>query len=77
MKLKWAIGINEDVDLLNHTVLMGWVERQSNGYATFVAGTLERTRLPCEEAEYATLREAMRALKGTVSVILIGRAHGL
>ena len=74
MKLKWAIGINEDVDLLNHTVLMGWVERCSNGYTTFVAST---TRLPCEEAEYATLREAMRALKGTISVILIGRGYGL
>jgi hypothetical protein len=41
-----------------------------------IAGTLYGGVLPCEEVQYVTLRKAMRALKETVTVLLIGRSYG-
>ncbi|CAB4123514.1 hypothetical protein UFOVP48_17 [uncultured Caudovirales phage] len=44
----------------------GWIE-------VGIAGLLHTGIMPCEEARYYSLRAAMRALKETVVVLLIGR----
>ena len=45
-------------------------------YEVGIAGVLHKGALPCEEVRYVTLRQAMRALRETVVVLLIGREYG-
>jgi hypothetical protein len=45
-------------------------------YRVHIAQALSGEKLDCEHAEYVTLRKAMRALKETVTVLLIGRSYG-
>ena len=45
-------------------------------YRVHIAQALSEEKLDCEHAEYVTLRQAMRALKTTVTVLLIGREYG-
>lgn len=62
----------------------GWVEvlddyglEQPRGYHVWIATKLTRASMPCEEEDYVSLRKAMRALRTTVIVLLIGRKHGV
>jgi hypothetical protein len=61
--------------------ILGWVIPKGWDGGSWVeasiAGKLTRDVMPCEEQEYPTLRQAMRALKATVIVLLIGRAYGV
>ena len=41
-----------------------------------IAGMLHKGVLPCEKEVYTSLRPAMRALKETVTILLIGRDYG-
>lgn len=45
-------------------------------YKVEVSGHLSQGIMPCEKQEFVTLRKAMRALKETVTVLLIGRGYG-
>ena len=45
-------------------------------YRVNISMRLSEEKLDCERMEFVTLREAMRALKATVTVLLIGRAYG-
>ena len=45
-------------------------------YKVEVSALLRQRLMPCEKKEYVTLRKAMRALKETVTVLLIGRGYG-
>lgn len=45
-------------------------------YNVRIRSILTTETLDCELVEYATLRKAMRALKTTVTVLLIGRGYG-
>jgi len=77
MALEWMTGDpNGDVDLRRDKQLAGWVRYREGHYEAKVASTIAPELMPCENAKYVTLREAMRALKGTVAVILIGRDYG-
>ena len=60
MPKRWRFSHEEDT---------GWIE-------VGIAGILHANTLPCEEVRYYSLRSAMRALKETVTVLLIGRSYG-
>jgi hypothetical protein len=45
-------------------------------YKVEVSALLRQRLMPCEKQEFVTLRKAMRALKETVTVLLIGRGYG-
>jgi len=76
MELKWVQGGGDDVDLLNDGRLAGWVDGDDHPYEVHIAYSLSGDMMPCEETEFVTLRQAMRALKETVTVLLIGREYG-
>mgnify|MGYP003653951786 CR=1 FL=1 len=76
MRLKWTNGGGGDVDLFNDGRLAGWVDGEVRPYEVHISYSLASDMMPCENAEYVTLREAMRALKETVVVLLIGREYG-
>ena len=76
MELRWGRGGGRDVDLFNDGRLAGWVDRDDHPYEVHIVYSLAGDMLPCENAEYVTLRQAMRALKETVTVLLIGRGYG-
>jgi len=46
-------------------------------YTVHILVHLSPDLMDCEELEYVSLRKAMRALKETVTVLLIGRAYGV
>lgn len=76
MRLKWTNGGGGDVDLFNDGRLVGWVDGDVHPYEVHIAHSLSNDMMPCENAEYVTLRQAMRALKATVVILLIGREYG-
>ena len=89
MKFKWTF--NERKDLIELSPVgpdlklysYGWIEPQTDydgktsGYRVWISTNLARDPMPCEKQEYPTLRQAMRALKETVTILLIGRAYGV
>ena len=76
MRLKWVQGGGDDVDLFNDGRLVGWIDGDDRPYEVHIVHSLANDMMPCENAEYVTLRQAMRALKETVTVLLIGRDYG-
>ena len=80
MGLEWVRDIEDfstDLNLLNSGKLAGWVRPNPlGGYSVFLSSTIAPQTLPCEEATFVTLREAMRTAKAIVTVILIGREYG-
>ena len=74
MQLKWTRGDCGDIDLLNCGKLAGWVQGREGYYDVCVSVNLAVELMPCEDRTFVTLRPAMRALKETVVVLLIGRA---
>jgi hypothetical protein len=46
-------------------------------YAVHILINLSVELMPCEDVEFVSLRQAMRALKETVTVLLIGKAYEL
>ena len=44
-------------------------------YRVHIAQTLTVDMMPCEKENFVTLRQAMRAMRETVTVLLIGRAY--
>ena len=44
-------------------------------YTAHVLINLSAELMPCEDVEFVSLRKAMRALKETVTVLLIGKAY--
>ena len=79
MELRWKKAPDyPDLDLFDGDEFVGWIEARAQGlYAVQVVGTLSNTTMPCEEEYFVSLRKAMRALKDTVTVLLIGRKHGV
>ena len=75
MRLKWKRGGGRDVDLFNDGRLAGWVARDDHPYEVNLSYSLSGDMMPCENAKYVTLRQAMRALRETVVVLLIGRGY--
>ena len=60
---------------------LGWIMPNAElgthqWFKVSISALLSATYLPCEEVKYVTLREAMRALKGAATVLLIGRGYG-
>jgi hypothetical protein len=51
--------------------------KKKHTYTVHVLVNLSAEMMHCEEVEYVSLRKAMRALKETVTVLLIGRGYGL
>ena len=76
MRLEWRRGHGKDVDLFNDGRLAGWVNRDDHPYEVHIAHSLAKDMMPCENVRYVTLRQAMRALKETVVILLIGREYG-
>ena len=79
MRLEWVRDgkdFDDDLDLLDSGTLAGWVRPHPHGgYSVFLASTIAPQTMPCEEVSYVTLRDAMRAAKAVVTVLLIGRAY--
>jgi len=76
MELSWAKCASGDIDLYNGPKVTGWIEHRAGGrYSVHIKFYLSEDEMPCEETAYATLREAMRALKSTVTVLMIGRGY--
>ena len=80
MGLKWerdSEDFSTDLNLLSSGKLAGWVRpHPSEGYSVFLSSTIAPQTMPCEEAKYVTLLEAMRTAKAIVTVLLIGRGYG-
>jgi hypothetical protein len=80
MELKWTRDKdNDDINLhyLDKDRLVGWIRRFSDGqYNVSVSSALGLEVWSCEEQKFVTLRQAMRALKETVTVLLVGRSYG-
>lgn len=77
MQLKWLIDdADGDVNLLTYGLLAGWVRYMDGHYEVRISSAIAKDLMPCEEQNFVTLREAMRALKETVTVVLIGRGYG-
>ena len=75
MELEW-VRDKPDIDLYYEDDLVGWVRYHSDGpYTVTVSGCFGIATHPCEDQKYVTLREAMRALKATATVLLIGGHH--
>ena len=64
-----------DVDLLTYGLLAGWVRYMDGHYEVRIHSAIAKDRMPCEEQNFVTLRPAMRALKETVTILLIGREY--
>ena len=77
MELKWRKNDAFNVDLFNDGRLAGWVDSEVHPYEVHIAYSLANDMMPCEEVKYVTLRQAMRALKETVVILLIGRGYGI
>ena len=89
MKFKWRFNVRKDLISLEpadpnlDVYAYGWVEPQIDydgntlGYHVWIATNLTQSVMPCEEQDYVSLRKAMRALKETVTVLLIGEAYGV
>lgn len=81
MELKW-MKRGENTLALTGTLkgvhrTLGWVlPRLGNYYKVEIAGYISLSQMPCEDQHYVTLRDAMRATKATVTVLLIGRGYG-
>jgi len=76
MALEWMTGDPDgDVDLLINKQLAGWVRYMDGHYEVRISSAIAKDLMPCEEQNFVTLREAMRALKATVTVLLIGREY--
>jgi hypothetical protein len=75
MELKWKNGGGGDIELFNCGRLVGWVDGDAQPYEVHIPFSLAGDMMPCENAKYVTLRQAMRALKETVVVLLIGRGY--
>ena len=76
MELKWRAGPGKDLDLWANGKFIAWVDGVARPYEVRITYTLAGDMMPCEEAKYVTLRQAMRALKETVTILLIGREYG-
>ena len=84
MELKWEQRSEGPITLTvvfkGKEETLGWVLRRKvvhiDWYEVGIAGHVQADVMPCEDARYVTLRKAMRALKETVTVLLIGRGHG-
>jgi len=89
MNFKWRFNARKDLIALEPTdpdvkvYSYGWIGPQTDydgktsGYRAWISTNLARDSMPCEEVEYVSLRKAMRALKETVTVLLIGRGYGV
>ena len=90
MDLKWEKRSHDTIALTgmfeDGITTLGWVmPKYANRYVGHgqekwlevgIAGSLNLGTMPCEEQRFVTLRPAMRALKETVTVLLIGRGYG-
>ena len=76
MELRWGRGGGRDVDLFNDGRLAGWVDGDVHPYEVHISYSVSGDMMPCENAKYVTLRQAMRSLKETVVILLIGREYG-
>jgi hypothetical protein len=92
MKLKWKWSVNgSELGLYtpNGLFTIGYIEsfeheyhykgESSKGqhYEIWISPRFSEANMPCEETKYASLRDAMRALKETATVLVIGRGYGL
>ena len=87
MELKWEKRDKHTIALTGvlkgKDRTLGWVmpkRRNFNSEAVDwcevgIAGMLHKGVMPCEGTKFITVRQAMRALKETVTVLLIGRGH--
>ena len=76
MELEWKHSVGNDVDLFNDGKFVAWVDGDVRPYRVQITYTLAGDMMPCENAEYVTLRQAMRALRETVTILLIGESYG-
>lgn len=92
MELKWRwdrTGSELELYSLQHSGRLGYIEAFEKEYHSKTDHTkrlvyevnvsvfLHEGHMHCEEVDYVSLRKAMRALKETVTVLLIGEAYGV
>jgi hypothetical protein len=92
MELKWkwddsgqeiylvTPGINRRhgyIEPVGETSYVNGEHTERTVYNVHILIHLSADLMDCEEVEYVSLRKAMRALKETVTVLLIGRSYGL
>ena len=75
MRLEWKQGGGDDVDLFDDGRLVGWIDGDNHPYEVHITYNLSNDMMPCEKTKFVTLRPAMRALRETVTILLIGRAY--
>lgn len=89
MKLEWVKRSNDTLALTGtlkgKEYTFGWLMPKrwsfnetgyvADWYEVGIAGMLHKGVMPCEDERYVTVRQAMRALHETVTVLLIGRGH--
>ena len=75
MDLKWEKDAGHGVDLYENGRCVGWIDCSIYPYEVHIPVRVTSYTMPCEETKYVTLRKAMRALKETVTVLLIGRGY--
>jgi len=81
MEFSWGRDYKDDICLYVNDIKgiideLGWVIRVGDRYEVTIGFELSPDRMPCEREGYPTLRHAMRALKTTVTVLLIGGHYG-
>ena len=76
MGLEWRRGGGRDLDLWANGKFIAWIDGVARPYEVHIIYTLAGDVMPCEGVKYVTLRQAMRSLKETVVILLIGREYG-
>ena len=89
MELKWRWDkTGTELELHNRFGRLGYIEAFEKEYHyktehtkrvvynVQISSHLSIETMDCEKQEYVTLRKAMRALKETVTVLIIGRSYG-
>ena len=78
MELEWVKApTSSDIDLYADGEFVGWIDGDYLPvYRVHIVGSLKAgVVLDYVGRDYVTLRKAMRALKDTVTVLLIGRSY--
>ena len=76
MELEWRRGHGKDLDLWANGKFIAWIDGVARPYEVHIVHSLAGDVMPCEGVKYVTLRQAMRTLKETVVILLIGRDYG-